>query len=59
VAALALTRLVGGLLYDVGSSDPATFVAVTLILAAVTVGAAWIPARRALRIDPIAALRHE
>jgi putative ABC transport system permease protein len=59
VAALALTRLVGGLLYDVGSSDPATFVAVTLILAAVTIGAAWIPARRVLRIDPIAALRHE
>jgi len=58
-AALALTRLVSGLLYDVESSDPATFVTVTLILAAVMVCAAWIPARRVLRIDPIAALRHE
>jgi len=59
LAALALTRLVGGLLYGVGSADPATFAAVTLVLAAVTIGAAWIPARRVLRIDPIAALRHD
>jgi putative ABC transport system permease protein len=58
-AALALTRLVAGLLYGVRTADPATFAAVTLILAVATLGAAWIPARRVLRIDPLAALRHE
>ena len=58
-AALALTRFVTGLLYGVGSTDPAAFVAAMLILAAATIGAAWIPARRVLRIDPVVALRHE
>jgi ABC-type lipoprotein release transport system permease subunit len=47
------------LLYDVGPSDPATLVAVSGVLLAVAALAAWVPARRAARIDPMEALRHE
>lgn len=57
--ALLLTRLMSTLLYGVGSSDPATFVAVTLTLTAVALVASYIPARRATRIDPLVALRHD
>ncbi len=57
--ALGLTRLISSLLYGVKPADPSTFVAVSLALVAVASLACYIPARRATRIDPMAALRHE
>ncbi|HEV2387136.1 MAG TPA: ABC transporter permease [Candidatus Acidoferrales bacterium] len=57
--ALASTRAIAGLLYGVGASDPATFAAAGLGLLAVALGACWIPARRAARVDPLRALRFE
>ncbi|MBV9437628.1 MAG: ABC transporter permease [Acidobacteria bacterium] len=59
VAALALTRVMRGLLYRVSASDPWTFLAVALGLVAITLIACYIPARRALRVEPLAALRYE
>jgi predicted permease len=57
--ALAASRLVGNFLYGVTPSDPATLTAVPLMLAAVAALAGYVPARRAMRVDPIVALRHE
>jgi putative ABC transport system permease protein len=58
-AALGLTRLMTGLLYSVSAIDPATFSAVAAALALIAMAACCIPARRAMRIDPLAAIRHE
>lgn len=58
-ASLVLTRLLSSQLFGVTSSDPVTFVAVPLILLVQAVLAAWIPARRASRMDPLVALRYE
>lgn len=55
----ALTRVLKSHLYHVTATDPATFTVVSLILAAVALLASYIPARRASRIDPAAALRNE
>jgi len=56
---LAATRILRGLLYGIGPTDPVTFALSALLLSAVTLGACWLPARRATKIDPIEALRHE
>ena len=59
LAALGMARLFSSLLYGVGSNDPLTFVVAPVILLGVAVLACWIPARRAARIDPVNALRHD
>lgn len=59
VASLLLTRLMAGLLYGVSAVDPLTFAVVAILLMVVAMAACYIPASRAMRVDPIAALRHE
>jgi predicted permease len=58
-ASLALARLMSSMLYGVGSSDPLTFLGVAVLLMLVAMGACYIPARRAMHVDPVIALRHE
>jgi putative ABC transport system permease protein len=58
-AAFALTRFMQSMLFGIRADDPPTFVGVTLILAVSSVAAAWLPTARAVRVDPVVALRHE
>jgi putative ABC transport system permease protein len=59
VGALGATQLATSLLYGVAPRDPSTFVGAVVLLVLVALGASWLPARRATRVDPIAALRAE
>jgi ABC-type antimicrobial peptide transport system permease subunit len=58
-AALAAAQLLKSLLYNVGTHDPATYAAVALLLAVVALAATLIPARAAMRVEPVEALRCE
>jgi putative ABC transport system permease protein len=58
-AALALSRLVASMLYEVTPFDPASYAATILVLLAVSAMACYLPARRAMRVDPLVALRQE
>jgi ABC-type antimicrobial peptide transport system permease subunit len=57
IGSLSLSRLMQGLLFGIEPNDPATLMAVALTMGAIGVGACWLPAARASRIDPSEALR--
>jgi putative ABC transport system permease protein len=59
VGSVLLTRFLQTMLFDVKATDPITFVGISALLATVALGACFIPARRATRVDPLVALRHE
>ena len=58
-AALMLTRLLEGMVYGVSIRDPLIFLLVNLLMVAVSLAACYVPSRRAMRVDPLVALRYE
>ncbi len=59
LGAFAVTRIMGTLLYGVSANDPITYIALVLLLGVIALVASYIPARRAMRVDPVVALRNE
>jgi ABC-type antimicrobial peptide transport system permease subunit len=59
VGALGLTRLMATMLFGIKPTDPITFVSVAALLSAIALLACYLPARRAMKVDPMEALRHE
>ena len=58
-ASAAVTRILRGMLFGIGPSDPVVFVGAAILLGSVALAASLIPAWRASRVDPLTALRHE
>jgi ABC-type antimicrobial peptide transport system permease subunit len=58
-AAFALSRVLQGLVFEIGTTDPLTFVGMAVLLAFTALAACWLPARRASRVDPVTAMRRE
>jgi predicted permease len=59
VLALGVSRLIGGLLFGIGATDPSTFAGLAILLGAIALLACYLPARQASRVDPMISLRHE
>jgi ABC-type antimicrobial peptide transport system permease subunit len=58
-ASFVVTRLISGLLFGISATDPLTFVSLAALLSLAALAASYVPARRAMRVDPMAALRYE
>jgi putative ABC transport system permease protein len=59
IGGLATTRVLSGLLYELSATDPVTFLAASLLMVVIALVAIWIPARKALRVNPVEALNAE